>query len=1218
MTREQLSANICTMPTSYLKAKATPLWIRFVFAAVIVLTVVQLMQTASGMISIFGNFLDPLSTQTDYLSDPAIRGQVKAFFAQDNYHRCQNKLGIQPTKLIGDKFPNAIELTLEEAEDVMDDMFAAGMRYVHLTVYVSDIQNYVAHTSELIHLAYLKHLTPIVMVESPTGAGEVSGFFKQLSTYQGYPNPFIAITAPLISGEQDPSAAWQLGVSVAADLASEPNILIGTPLLKADVYEQIQDAIRPTLSRFDVMIVDVDNADENFGIRTSNQSDRGYGQYAGVPRQLLLEHNATPYGDAQPGDADAIYPHMSAIIMRLDVSGGKDQDVIQTMQRIEYDFGQFSDDPTVLGVIISKPFTEYLHNKGFTQYMQYYARLATEGTNCNYDIVEYPLASNPYDFHNPQADVPACNLREVQTAASSDMKSNASTPDKSRAKVVCADVGGGLHCRAEIQFTMQIGMPIRYCGSNSPIGTDTRPYPSPAYYASNATNDGFNYYNQFAGELQLDGFEDFEGTYMMPWLGNCINNTAEALKSYFQEANEPWMVAQNLNKDGTSPALHANEMQTEQFRSTSSGPWTSNGFSLDLGVNGQAQVPVLDEESTVFGSRINLDKRNSDTVQALRQMDLDRIYNRGTRVSCPGEGSFAVIDDPQNMIYGPEVTVLTKEWDESPSMLCFKVKSGEIASDDPAGLQCQFEADIVDKPDCTCDQEFDAFGNPLPLQRITAGSVGNRSCKLNRADREEVAKRCVTYQGGAATYEESDIWQEWTMPTPTTPTLKGGLEAVNTLTQFVDRKLAESLVNNLVEDLGWRGEIIMRSYNVPVGNSNHRVAGTRVNNMLEFTAPVSQGGSLNSANSRINNPTLAQNSGPSVLGDSEIQCNVGVNLANWPVFAADDVALAKQKGYTTALVIVSGDGSLDNNIGDVLASMCKEEITPVVRSCAGRCSFIDGEAQAEYLNKWVIPNLKCETHVICGHNEPESENANGLVNEGQWAQQCVENLDQSPLLKVMSPVFNATHPGLEKHLEDFNAGFGLDMSVFDCIGANTYSGVPNDFNGVRISSASDNLSRFIAAMQSKGLGTPEKLCITETGVITGSTGVSDSSANSAALTELFTEHSNIEFALGFNWLNTNPDFKSFAPDDGGSQILENVCNIQVVDSETPGADDLEDPGFRGEIFYQYDSYPTDGLNWRKYEFYMPKMGYIDELMKQISLYSPSSGLPKGEFRTEPL
>lgn len=531
-----------------LKSIPSHKWVVALFLSVLALTSVQIIRESYGVFDVVGQFLSG-----GEVSNPTGPNQVadgekfdaeqKTLFVTDNYHRCQNKFGMVSEFSFG----HGGELDVDALSFELGRISAIGGR--HVVFNVVDLSSSGGQVAENLRLALRtareQFVVPIINVisvvpEDPTRI--MTELYQNIAEPGG--DPFIATTLPdekmrevISSGYNVPLMEETIIYSntVAGGIQDFNNILVATPIFRVadevdgdgffqyrgtdkDVPRTIRfnnNAVGPQVGEnnylYDITLVDAPNSDVTFkDLREDSTSGKsryertGHFLYsspetsAGDQRfpikRFLYDKNRFPQTVVTKSDGDVFntWPQTQAIIMNFrDVKTPEDIPLSTTLERMESDFARFSDDPSVRAVIFSSNVNTafgQLDDAGVNRFVQ---RITKAGTNCNYDIQE-----NIYEYP------------ENSAALSCSTTANTGGPGDVTTRVVCKPeplLGPDYYaCGAKFRHTMQIGLPIRFCGSNNPWGIDTKAYPT---YAGRANallySQYYDAFQQFAGTLNV-------------------------------------------------------------------------------------------------------------------------------------------------------------------------------------------------------------------------------------------------------------------------------------------------------------------------------------------------------------------------------------------------------------------------------------------------------------------------------------------------------------------------------------------------------------------------------------------------------------------------------------------------------------------------------------------------------------------------------------------
>jgi len=1143
------------------------------------------------------------------LGSDSLPEYFKAAQINDNYHRCQNKLGFPLSAGTGaaqsstPKTLNALydevggklqiynvtpsRAKIAELEAPLQLMFSAGARFVFLDINApaagAEIQ-LADVASEYVKLAARNNIKPVFNLgkDFSQDPAVITSFITRIATKATESNEFIITAYPAYTGELS-SVVQQKSDAVALSLSEFTNAIVTPPLMKMDynpgcpgagpVCVTFGQETTDPLSLFadmnifrgtsdfnfdvyDMVMMGFDNYDRGFKNNdfggVSRKSRLGYTHYADNVKQWITSYN------------DTTKDQKELQVLVVDYGPGTNTfvgDAPLLTERLGFDFGLFSDDPTIAGIVLSPE----LFNLESNISAEIYRKLNLFGTNCNYDLVSY---GDEYSVRS--------------TAASCSVKANANKIDESKkaqTRVVCQRNVDA--CEASIQYSVQVGLPIRHFGSNSGLGTDTQTTMPPSARAA-LQPAATDYLNQFAGELSSSS-----GTYTMPWLGNGINSSRVGIASMVKS-----LISYSYAKKesfGGFPKFAAQEQVAESTANPTFNSWTFN-------TSGEGKFNLRDEVSLCAGKDACINK------VLVSQLNNFRDYNPTKQTFptmlkapvCAGQVQF-LNTDPQNYIYGSEQIISEVSKTYNRKQLAYEVLLGTYTN---TGIA----AGTVAAPGCQC---FETPTSTRPNGRfvnITASTIPK--CSILSPD---LINKCITVVASTLpyTYYDSKVIVEEQLPTAPKYEIPGIYDALAANYNFLQHTLGlrgEKIIFG--QNIGWEADVQVKAYSVVKrdktveGEADYGITLPRKNNLLEnfdHEAPVPLldsylGETLFEPKSTTNSSNTGSNN---YTGNT---CRVGVNLAIYAAGANDEVInKITTAGYQQALVITNGVAGEQAAVAEALNRLCAKGITPVLRSCiTGTCGFSDGVSQANYLNQVINAASQCQSvYAICGHNEPESENLNGFVNEGQWAKACFDKLRGNGKIKITTPTFNATNPELEAQLEQFIQGYGggtfaQDKSGYACLSANSYTYLD-------ISTATASLERITNDTRFSGM----PLCIFETGV-TGNIDETGQNANvKNVVSELFTKYGNqLVMVLGFNWLDTNPDpaWDKFQLNDKNNADLAQ-CKF------TGSSDGSTFFTIPGKYFTQYDNHLAEGTNWRTDKQYYQWLGALDEIDRLTDVYA---------------
>lgn len=1136
-----------------------------------------------------------LAADTDILASiPSKLAQIN-----DNYMRCQNKLGITYSfsldQILADAGGNFAIYGNQSKPDLtsrleapLKQMSRAGMRFVSVNAQLADASQVVPMAqaaAEFAKLAGRNNLKPIFNIGPNAGTAFVGNTpliisFIQTAAEKSGGNEFIVPAYPRATfGIEQPGVIRDNSDLVAKTIAEKSftnsalrNAIVTPPLMMMgynpgcpgsgpvcvafgpendklslfadmNIFRAINEF---NFDYYDMVLMGFDNYDIGFKDFSSDglskRSRLGSTHYQDDVKSWIKAYN------------DKVDAQKELQVLVMDFGPGNDAagttffgDRNLILERLGLDFGIFSDDPTIAGVVLS---SELYALAGLDT--DFYSKMNLYGTNCNYDTVDY---DTPYAA---SAAAPVCEVAPVPD----------STTGPAKTRFVCSETED--KCYASIEFTLQIGLPIRNFGSNSASGTETQPYMPPSARAAISSSLPADFLNQFAGTItNSSGLK-----YTVPWLGNGINSSKIGIGSLVNSLPNTINLSKDLS-DGSYPQFAIDEQLAETTTAPEYNNWTYN-------TAGKGKFNLRDEASICTGKDGCLNKVMSSAVDGLRAYDPDKqTFPTGIAggMKCGGQVA-AVNTDPQNYVYGSEQVVSKSSVEITKAQLAYKMLRGEV--------------------------EYGGTFRPL-ANGSCPGTRGNGTgCMLTNANAlqcnilpQHLVAGCFSNLDQMPTnYADSEIYYTAEFPDVGEFKIDGIYDALaanyNALQQAAAMQ-GEKIIFN--ENWGWEADVQIKAYSIAPrtstteGETNFGITASRRNNMLEFFN--------HSSVVRVDQPVQASTNS-SNNGAEGNQCRVGINYAIQAGGVNSSIInQTKEFGYSHALVITIGAENEKTPTSNALNSLCQAGITPVLRSCyTGTCAFTGGAHQATFLNDVIKGAPACQKVVTtCGHNEPESENPNGFVNEGVWTRDCVNTFKSlnNPKVELTTPVFNSSHGELPNQLNEFFAGYNgggsFNPSDFKCLAINAYS-YANDPNRESI----DHFNRI--ANDSRFGNLP--VCIMETGIAEPGDGVQ----NQLALTELnklFAQAGGkIEFALGFNWMGTNADstWRNF--------VMSNANNEQAGQCRLDGSSGSEDNrtySIPGEYMDNYNNYLAEGNNWQSEKHYYSMLGFMDEVNRLMDVYA---------------
>lgn len=1180
-----------------------------------------------------------IAANRDKVDPPA-----KTTFIDDNYHRCQNKVGIEMFWVQGGGMThNGSPISRGELDQLMKDTFVAGAKYftVHMYSYTDQDRD---NLIEIVKTSINRQLTPILLPEV-TGSNDADTLVRLYTAIaEAVPNSqFVGGSVPEDYTEErgDYPAAIAVSTQVAERLKDVQNVAVGTPVISAE-DDPARDRIELMykaglkLEYFDFLLVKIRNGDLKFDgtwdPRYKYQSD--YSQTAYYRFSEILEKNADQSIKhvrvrgkqwLRDNNNQDFRQHMQAIVVDfgLQVStfttpGGKMLPL--TFQRLEDDFARFGADPDVRAVIFSAP-----PNVPYSIDTKEISRFNFVSTNCSYtnedSTFRYPTAAT-----SPVCSVEDANIDVGNTAE-----------DFTEGRVVCDYLA--YYCMGEIIYTAQIGLPIRHFGSNSPAGTDTNPYsPIATTVANNNYLTYLNPYNQYSQTAETNLSTGY--AYIFPWLGSALYNSSELLRTQFYAAKDLRLLTTLPINDFANSAeyfaklssgYYFDSRSTDDYRTKTL--WCYNGIRTGDGKPGskaltsvdpsQSKVLTPDEFALYFGKGFCVAKdMYTEMADSFQSFDIDKQSNEYK--DAPVCGNTSVKTDPQNMVYGAELIVHKDKYSGTGDDLCYDGWRGDRDLTGGTALNCSLYSSPSQnrKPDgstppagliCDCQEnlpEVMAKCNPLtdPYQcarrPYTPDGIKTKSCSLNL----DQVKFCLDYNAGADSLMSTTVRLHKTNfpgtngnPVPQTD-IPGIYSSMATVYKHVQDQLGQRGLKLIFkEDWGWQSDIILRAYM----NAAHPLSQLpRPRESLMFNSPTRFYSSLADALGAPTNQLGAEDPPPDTgtgggAGATSASCRIGVNLAK-PAdqVSGGEIAEAAEIGYGLGQVIIYGPGDA-GNAGAISAmnQMCQQGVVPVIRSCTmGNCGFSNGTEQANTYNALTAAASACqEIYVTCGHNEPISEFAPGMVAEGAWTRDCVRGITGGNV-KISASIFNATYDDgitdVIDHATSFISGYGsgnfnADKSKIACIGLNTYDVVSGSINDYERAEFYYNKT-MTAVPEFAGM----KGCVMETGSLN-----STASGDMVDLVGRLGAIPTLEFMLGFNWMGSNPGWPQFAIDDKGRAAVNSGC--------------AGGSGAAGTYMKKWIGYMADGKSYDVHHQYYEMIGLLDELIKINDVLARSDLLSTG-------
>lgn len=1175
----------------------------------------------------------------------------KLTFIDDNYHRCQNKLGMELFWVqSGNIRYNGSNIGTDSLDKIMKNMFVAGGKYftVHMYSYTdSDRTNII----QMVKYATNRQLTAILLPEvtGTNDADTLVNLYKAIA--EAVPNSqFVGGSVPEDYMDRgDFTGAVGVANQVAEKLRNVDNVAVGTPVMFPDDdpgKDRLQQLINVgglELDPFDFLLIKVRNSDYKFDGTwdptlkyQSEYSQTGYFRFSEIINKDTGENHFRAKQWLRDNNNQDFRQHMQAIVLDFGLADNSYQAPgfklqALTFQRLEDDFARFGADPDVRAVVLagSQTVPYEIDSKGVT-------RLNLVSTNCNY---------NTEDSEFKYADsgtAPVCATEKVDSNTSDNF---------TEAPVVCDP--DSYRCSGEIIYTAQVGLPIREFGSNSPTGTDTNPYMPISSVVGNSNYLNYlNPYNQYGQAIPAS----VGNAYIVPWLGSALYNSSELLRSGFYAANDPKLLAALPISDLASSAEYVAKLnsgyyfdQRSPYDYRTKTLWCFNGSRVSQiqADDGDSMLSLrkdkspkltADEFALYFGKGFCVTKDTlTSTADNFQSFDQDRQSNEFK--DAPVCGNTVVKTDPQNMIYGAEQIVKKETWKGSGDDLCYDAWRGDRDLVGGRDLNCSLYSNPSQnrKPDgavppsdlkCDCSENTPEALNKCNIDNLarlakgeqpvqcgafySAASIKAGKCTMTMNQ----VKFCMDYNGGAESLATSTVklhktnfpgTEDGQIPTYDVP---GAYSALASIYKHVQDQLAQrGLKLVFKEDQGWQSDVIFRAYMTAQGPKS-KIPQPRESLMLDVPSRnySSLAGALGAATGQAGATGVTVTSKPG--SNSSSSCKIGVNLAI-PAAAVGggQINEASDIGYGAAQVLITNPGDANDGLRNTLSQMCQKGITPVIRSCfIGSCGFSGGADQAStYNNLTDIPACD-EIYVTCGHNEPITEYPAGLVAEGQWTRDCVRGVDtKGGKVKIAASIFNATYAltgtsgdrngdnthDVIDHAIDFISGYGsgnfnADKEKISCIGLNSYDVVSGSANDYE--RAEFYYEKTMTAVpEFEGMGG----CVMETGSLD-----STASGDMVDLVTRLGQMEGIQFMLGFNWMNTNPGWSQFAIDDKGRAAVQVGC---------------EGASFNGEYLRKWSGYMANGKNWELYHQYYEMLGAIDELTKINDVLARTDGLSAGKI-----
>jgi murein DD-endopeptidase MepM/ murein hydrolase activator NlpD len=1130
----------------------------------------------------------------------------------DNYNRCQNKLGLRYDGSASDE--QAVNNSLKVVHN-------QGGKF---TLFSVDNPSQLQAAVDYVMAARKQNLRAIIELKGSRFGHNPQAMiaFLQAVSEKTLDSIFVATVTADYETYQAMKAAGQIAsmggalgedaTAVATALRGDDDIILASPVLEqfhmptaqclalgdegvcykldsADkwrLYNQVHyvaDYLDQDL--FDVHLLSITNAELGFGNLAATDPEIRDKTNEALRASYAFEKYTQPALEDFNTKYDAF---RRAIIVDLGPQADTNDMPRDLMQRrLLYDYGLLSDNPLVEGIVVGQSLRQWFADDNLS-------RLHVEGTNCNYDSVDYESQST-----SEKAAAPVVGSRTVNSGG------------KAKVRVVCAGaLSGGAdgQCIAEARFTLKIGLPILHCGSNSIFGTDTRPFSPPAIRAAIQYNLGLDYLNQYAGRLSTDTAsptEDYSiSNYPLPWLGTCLGSHYPDYSSTLPPQSQ-WDLKDSSSNKGVSRLNYGQESAVDHFK--------RKAFSSLL----SDFTDTADERYFVWGRDLVINKDNL----AAADTNTFNLLNYGGNDYQPlnvGGGKVAsIVNDPQNYVYGSEMIIEDKQlFSKSSNTLAYEEYVYRLRNN---GNKLFTSKDVFEIKNtspaagCGC-----ALGGPATLF-WTPYNIG-RGCELTQA--QISGGQCIAYKGGADSldrYANSDFEIEVDLPEIPEYKIEGAYDTLAALYNRVQTKLSQmgrKLVVN--SKRGWQADLSVKAYQLPAYFSPRVIQGARDNNMLEQVNIGSSGRPFNLAlnngpQSRIGGTVAGVGTG--APGSDANSCKSGVNFATKGISSADiDAAVGYGYGYgqilTTALGIQED--------ADMMSAICSKGMVPILRYCydGGPCAFEQpvmdastayarGEKLAGYYRdvaNAVGTSCNLPLYFVCGHNEPISEyvthnglepNA-GMQTEGRFSKGCVDALQaDGEKIRATTSIFNATigdapadpvtgfikYNRASTNVTNFITGYGgtaelakdIDSSALSCVALNTYSFGTNP----------DQLAGhyFNEVMNSSLMPTNATACVMETGWVGTSTEDQNANAESVIESLLSVAGERLDFFLYYNATDTGGEqWHRFALTPENNEKI-GQCQIDV----TPVDDD--DPT-KPTFIDSYNMHLTEGDNYaREFQYY---------------------------------
>lgn len=1249
--------------------------VALLFSAVAVLGVFSVLETQKGFQDFINSVAVELGPTTEYSRGQqfeSFEGELKLRHINDNYHRCQNKLGMYADIIV----TPGEELGIDRIIDISDnfeEMFDAGMRYV--VVRVEDLVHFSANDGEnrfildmkaLNYAASQAYLMPIISVQSVAGGNEAEAMimFYQLLNHTG--DPFIATSAPYEmmmpsgGGEPDYAKVVEIAHAVARGVRGYTTVLLGTPIMKVSreggppdgmqkyveqgglLLAETPSAYGTTDYLFDLIFVKVEQIDADYknfdspmldaGLlpAVSYLLDRSVGLWSDklllmqqIPKakEVVNDANQEPITFATGVDGEEFLSHVyqRGLIWDWEPSPGVmwTEDINTTKERMEYDFSNYASDPLVMSVIVSEGFEDLLkENLTEHEVWDYYSRATKKGTNCNYDIYEYT-----YDFED-RAMADSCDMLADED--------NPPSSEEAKSRLLCqpqSNLDENPACAVKIVHTMQVGLPVRYCGGNSTLGTDTKPFPAPGGVASlRNLSIKLDPINQFASPIYVDGSPS---KYLSPWLGNCINNNFEMLKQ-----NE-WDIRSELSRlfnphPGSDKLIRETELEMEIGRIEQEGysNFSLHAFSSYFLDTIEGEHPeLLDEEVVCIGSRFCFDKRNPE-LASMRAYSQGGYLKNPRNVNLCGGELRSYEHDPQNLVYGSELIVDELEWNGTGAEACYATLTRETVLQ--GSLTCEpMLPHRNGVSDCSCDTwNYDLWDaqNGITNEILLSNGTSDVSSKPNTDWGLEIIENsmrcrydsgkvngCINYITGADTYIISTAYIEDEQPEPGPTGIDGIYDALAGVYITLQKELSHRDMKMIFnEKRGWETNAIMRSYSeLPWYKEltgyfieqpeNNRMSSERIVGIQDHTADSS------------------------VLGASSKRCGINVDPANgggMPKGAEMEQVWAAWSGGWARLVYQDTNG-IDfyrQAVSELHSHGVKVLLILNHQMYWGNGDFgSEGYSQGfASMASEVISALGGNVDAYEIWNEPEGGESsialtpNQLANVASAVIPVIET--QDPSASIVLGGFLGAPNAVASYLSQMPSSI---VSAVDAIGYHPYTHTPESIAGA---------INTIAAVK-------PKVWITEFSWIATSFD-GDEESKARYISEMYAAIESlggtVPVAIMYAWSDAmNPGFGLY--DAGGTPKLAaeaffaDGCNSSVPFDQL-GSSEVG-PGFDGDLdldtvpdwsqppryIFEYEDYLSEGANWREYYHYYEMLYYIDEIYRLLDVYAFAGSSSGVEF-----